>query len=361
LVTGDNRIICLQNGFLPLDKSLYMGDTTYSVDQLEAHQTGRIFPRLYGAVINFNFVRMFKVSPNFKPVAAYMALVRKIQHFLGSLFTPENFHVRFADTRREFEADRPPKSPVPSGIIAIKYWPIDTYARQFSEDLPERIEEGYLLNDLVYFVSEGLVTLWDKNKTRVDEVDETIERNGESIHYDYLIRGDVEVPNLPRITYERDGQTVDYDGLAAGPRVSGISGSGRRRRGISLPSRVDQRLRAGRCRGISASLRILGHDSRCQQLPLLRREVPVILVVHTAAVEPGIGAADIPDRFPGDVCPATTSGSALPVQRSQEQEKVPRVLPAVSRSLQSRAASKGDTGVEHRQPIVLTASATLAR
>jgi hypothetical protein len=211
LVTGDNRIICLQNGFLPLDKSLYMGDTTYSVDQLEAHQTGRIFPRLYGTVINFNFVRMFKVSPNFKPVAAYMALVRKIQHFLGSLFTPENFHVRFADTRREFEADRPPKSPVPSGIIAIKYWPIDTYARQFSEDLPERIEEGYLLNDLVYFVSEGLVTLWDKNKTRVDEVDETIERNGESIHYDYLIRGDVEVPNLPRITYERDGRTVDYE------------------------------------------------------------------------------------------------------------------------------------------------------
>jgi hypothetical protein len=48
LVTGDNRIICLQNGFLPLDKSLYIGDTTYSIDQLEAHQTGRIFPRLYG-------------------------------------------------------------------------------------------------------------------------------------------------------------------------------------------------------------------------------------------------------------------------------------------------------------------------
>lgn len=211
LVTGDNRIICLQNGFLPLDKSLDMGDTTYSIDQLEAHQTGRIFPRLYGAVINFNFVPMFKVSPNFKPIAAYMALVRKIQHFLGRLFTPENFHVRFADTRRSFEADRPPKSPVPSGIIAIKYWPIDTYARQFSEELPERIAAGYLLNDLVYFVSEGLVTLWDKGATRVDEVEKTIERNGEAIHYDYLIQGDVEAPNLPQITYERDGQTVDYE------------------------------------------------------------------------------------------------------------------------------------------------------
>ena len=34
LVTGDNRIVCLQNGFLALDKLFYMGDTTYSLDQL---------------------------------------------------------------------------------------------------------------------------------------------------------------------------------------------------------------------------------------------------------------------------------------------------------------------------------------
>ena len=88
LVTGDNRIICLQNGFLALDKLFYMGDTTYSLDQLEAHQMARSFPRLYGAVINFNFVPMFKVVPNFKPVAAYMALVRRIQHFLGTPLHP---------------------------------------------------------------------------------------------------------------------------------------------------------------------------------------------------------------------------------------------------------------------------------
>ena len=211
LVTGDNKIICLQHGFLPLDKMLYMGATTYSLDQLEAHQFARTFPRLYGAVINFNFVKMFKVLPKLKLIAAYMALVRKIQLFLGSIFTPESFHVRFADTRRGFEAERPPKARVPNGIVAIKYWPIDTYARHFSGDLPERIKEGYLLNDLVYFVSEGLVTLWDKDKTKVDEVGKTIESNGESIRYDYLIQGDVEVPNLPRITYEKDGHTVDYE------------------------------------------------------------------------------------------------------------------------------------------------------
>ncbi|HUK35999.1 MAG TPA: hypothetical protein VLV86_18910 [Vicinamibacterales bacterium] len=211
LVTGDNRIICLQNGFLALDKQFYIGDTICILDQLEAHQTARSFPRLYGAVINFNFVPMYKVVPNFKPIAAYMSLVRGIQHMLGRLFTPGNFHVPFADTRRVIKADRPPKAHVPNGIIAIKYWPIDAYARQFSHDLPERIEQGFLLNDLPFFVSEGLVTLWRKDETKVDEVGKTIERNGEVINYDYLIQGDLEIPRLPRVTYEKDGQAVDYE------------------------------------------------------------------------------------------------------------------------------------------------------
>lgn len=211
LVTGDNRIVCLQNGFLALDKLFYMGDTTYSLDQLEAHQMARSFPRLYGAVINFNFVPMYTVVPTFTPIAAYMALVRGIQHALGRLFTPENFHVPFADTRRAIEADRPPKAHVPNGIVAIKYWPIDTYARQFADDLPARIAQGFLLNDLPYFVSEGLVTLWRKDETTVDEVAKTIERNGEVVHYDYLIQGDAEIPRLPRITRQQDGRAVDYE------------------------------------------------------------------------------------------------------------------------------------------------------
>lgn len=211
LVPGDNTIICLQNGFLALDKMIYIGDTTYSVDQLEAHQMARSFPRLYGAVINFNFVPMYKVVPNFRPLAAFMALVRRIQHVLGRIFTPHAFHVPFGYTRRTIVADRPPKAHVPNGIIAIKHWPIDTYARQFSDDLPERIREGFLLNDLPFFVSEGLVKLWRKDATRIDEARKTIECNGEIVHYDHLIQGDAESPRLPPITYRKDGRTVDYE------------------------------------------------------------------------------------------------------------------------------------------------------
>ncbi len=211
LVTGDNEIICLQNGFLALDKMIHIGDTSYTVDQLEAHQMARSFPRLYGAVINFNFVPMYKVVPNFKPIAAFMALVRGIQHVLGRLFTPDAFHVPFGDSRRVIGADRPPKAKVPNGIIAIKHWPIDTYARQFADDLPERIKQGFLLNDLPFFVSEGLVKLWSKAATTVDEANQTIECDGTVVHYDHLIKGDAEAPRLPRITRERDGRVVDYE------------------------------------------------------------------------------------------------------------------------------------------------------
>jgi hypothetical protein len=211
LVTGDNTIVCLQNGFLALDKMIYLGDTTYTVDQLEAHQMARSFPRLYGAVINFNFVPMYKVVANFKPVAAYMALVRGVQHVLGRLFTPDAFHVSFGDTRRVIVADRPPKAHVPNGIIAIKHWPIDTYARKFGHELPERIRQGFLLNDLPFFVAEGLVKLWPKDATRIDEARKTIAHDGEVIHYDHLIQGDAETPRLPPITYEQDGRTVEYE------------------------------------------------------------------------------------------------------------------------------------------------------
>lgn len=211
LVTGDNRIIVLQNGFLALDKMIYLGERPSTVDQLEAHQMARSFPRLYAAVINFNFVPMYKVVPTFRPIAAFMALTRGVQHVLGRLFTPENFHVPYGHTRRAIVADRPPRAVVPNGIIAIKYWPIDTYARQFSAHLPERIREGFLLNDLPFFVAEGLVELRSKAETVVDEARKTIACGGETIHYDHLIKGDAEVPRLPRITREQDGRTVDYE------------------------------------------------------------------------------------------------------------------------------------------------------
>lgn len=211
LVTGDNRVICLQNGFLALDKLFEMGKTKFSLDQLEAHQIARHFTSLYSAVIDFNFVRLFKLRPTAKLGELYTRLVRRTHHWLGKLFTPHNFHVDFGYTRRTYEAERPPVAPIPNGIIVIKYWPIDTYAREFSSDLDASIEKGYLLNDILFFVSEGLVELWRKDETKIDEVHKTIERDGEVVAYDHFIGGDAEFPRLPPITYERDGEVREYE------------------------------------------------------------------------------------------------------------------------------------------------------
>jgi hypothetical protein len=211
LVAGDNKIICLQNGFLALDKLFYMGDTSFSLDQLEGHQMARSFPRLYDAVIHFNFVRLIKILPRPKVPALYFRAARKLQSLFGKLFTPENFHVPFERTRRGYEGERPIQSQIPNGAIAIKYWPIDTYHRKFSDKLAQHIRDGYLLNDIVYFVSEGIIKLWDKDRTQLNEVRKIIECDGQSVKYDYLIQGDAERPNLPRITHLQAGETVDYD------------------------------------------------------------------------------------------------------------------------------------------------------
>lgn len=224
LVTGDNRVICLQNGFLPLDKLFQMGDTTYSLDQLEAHQMASHFKSLYSAVIDLNFVKLFKILPTQKLGAIYMAVVRRFQHLLGRVFTPHNFHVGHEHTLRGYPAERKPEVPIPNGIIVIKYWPIDQYAKEFSDDLRGNIESGYLLNDITFFASEGMISLWNKEKTEVDHLHKTVTFEGETVHYDHYIEGDAETPNLPRITYEEDGKTADYEYVYRNNYLGVISG-----------------------------------------------------------------------------------------------------------------------------------------
>jgi len=211
LVTANNKIICLQNGFLALDKIFQIGDSTYSLDQLESHQLSIHFKSLYDAVIDFNFVKILKIVPTKKWAALRMHVVYAIQHALGKLFTPHNFHVPFESTRRSFSADKPFSTSVPNGSIIIKYWPIDQYAKEFSANLAESIQKGYLLNDIAYFIAEGLVTLWRKQDTVIDKENACIHCNGETINYDFFIDSDVERPNLPVITFVRDGETHEFD------------------------------------------------------------------------------------------------------------------------------------------------------
>jgi hypothetical protein len=99
-----------------------------------------------------------------------------------------------------------PKSPLPNGIIAVKYWPIDSFHKLFDNDeLNQSIRDGYLLNDIAFFLEEGLVELWPKQETIIEREARTIRWKNKAVKYDEIVDADYEIPNLPEIVVEREG------------------------------------------------------------------------------------------------------------------------------------------------------------
>ena len=57
-----------------------------------------------------------------------------------------------------------------------------------------RIETGTLLNDVIFWHTEGLVQTWSKDRATIDEENQTVHCDGRTVHYDHLIDGGSEVP-----------------------------------------------------------------------------------------------------------------------------------------------------------------------
>ncbi|MEM9855655.1 MAG: hypothetical protein AAF841_14595, partial [Pseudomonadota bacterium] len=202
LVPRGAKIIQVTNGFVALDKYAALNGKRYTLDQLEVHNFAYYWPRLYRSLGSMG-----------------ITVVSFLPEWVGRVFFGANFFVRYP----RFNALRRPflrqafkaKSPVPNGWIAIKYWPIDTYKDLFDgERLEASIEAGYLLNDIAYFVDQGLVSLWPKSETEIDARAGLVRRDGqgEGVAFDFLIEGDREVPNLPPIFRRADGADgVEYE------------------------------------------------------------------------------------------------------------------------------------------------------
>jgi len=193
MIPYDNRIILITNGFFLLDKLSFYSDTSYTLDQLEYHNIRRISNLSYRKTITtgLDFViicqRLFKFAAinhvYFKHPVAIRRFVQKISF--------KNFF---------------PKSPVPNGIIAIKYWPIDSYQKLFDNDeLKQSIRDGYLLNDIAFFLEQGSVELWPKRETVIDREARTIRCKESVVKYDHIVDADYEIPNLPEIVVKREG------------------------------------------------------------------------------------------------------------------------------------------------------------
>jgi hypothetical protein len=193
LIPYNNRIILITNGFILLDKLSFYDDTSYTLDQLEFHNMRRVSHTLYRKTISCGL--------------EFVLICRKLFGF------PSIEHVYFKHPLaiRNFKykidwTNLSVRSPVTNGVIAIKYWPIDSYQKLFDNDsLKQSIGDGYLLNDITFFLEQGLVELWPKHETTIDREERTIRWKDDVIECDHILDADHEIPNLPDIIVDREG------------------------------------------------------------------------------------------------------------------------------------------------------------
>jgi hypothetical protein len=190
LVAYGAKVHLVTNGFIMLDKMfatfspLDDGPRFVPLDQLECHNFSEISKWSYRAFIDGGYIHGL------------------IHHGFAKIFDRNSLGVRHPksirppkDIRSFFRA----KAPVENGHIAIKYWPIDVYKLYCEETLEQKISDGYLVNDLPFFLEHGHVKLWDKSAATIDREAMTLSEGQETASLDLIIDGDQEVPNIPEI------------------------------------------------------------------------------------------------------------------------------------------------------------------
>jgi hypothetical protein len=175
-----------------LDKLSFYGGRTYTLDQLEYHNLRHLSSNVYRKT----FLHGLEPARLFQKLFRFLSVD---QLFYKYPLAMRRFRIKF-NPRWLLS----PPSPIPNGIIVIKYWPIDAYQQLFDNDsLKRSIGEGYLLNDIAFFLEQGLVELWPKRETVIDRAQRTIEWNGKVVKCDHILDADYETPNLPAITEHR--------------------------------------------------------------------------------------------------------------------------------------------------------------
>ncbi|MEO9617255.1 MAG: hypothetical protein ABJF89_07280 [Parasphingorhabdus sp.] len=203
LVAYGAQVHLITNGFIMLDKMFATfspfddGPRFVPLDQLECHNFSEVSKWSYRAFIDGGYIHGL------------------IHHGFAKLFDRNSLGVRHPksirpnkDIRSFFKA----KAPVENGHIAIKYWPIDVYKLYCEETLEQKISDGYLINDLPFFLEHGHVKLWDKSAAMIDHDAKLISEGGERATFDMIIDGDQEEPAIPeiRIYGDSDVETFSY-------------------------------------------------------------------------------------------------------------------------------------------------------
>lgn len=192
------KVHLITNGFIALDKMfvtfspLDPGGRYNTMDQFEVHNLAEISRWGYRALIDGGYVQGM-IRPTFAKLMDRDSM--SVRHPLSN--RPQK------EVRNFFGA----RAPIENGHITVKHWPIDTYRRYFGEHLEDRISEGYLLNDLPFFVDQGLVKLWDKKTTQIDRDAKQLSDGDSHSAFDMIIDGGPEEPAIPPI--HRHGEAED--------------------------------------------------------------------------------------------------------------------------------------------------------
>ncbi|WP_373490216.1 hypothetical protein [Parasphingorhabdus sp.] len=201
LVAYGAKVHLVTNGFIILDKMFATfspfddGPRFVPLDQLECHNFSEISKWGYRAFIDGGYIHGL------------------IHHWFAKLFDRNSLGVRHpksirphGDIRNFFKA----RAPIENGHIAIKYWPIDVYKLYCEDTLEQKISDGYLINDLPFFLEHGHVQLWDKSATTIDHDAKLLSEAGHTASFDMIIDGDQEIPNIPQILVHGDGQPAAF-------------------------------------------------------------------------------------------------------------------------------------------------------
>ncbi|MCE9613948.1 MAG: thioredoxin reductase [Lentisphaerae bacterium] len=175
LIPRNVKIIIRTNGFHARDKVVPIQGTTYTLDQLEFHNYRYVSHDHYASVIHG--VPLGSGNP---------------------ILLGDQFPASVRD-----ESHNPSKARPASGTVAIKYWPIDEYCRNFGNNLESAISNGYALNDLTMWLHTGRAIVVPK-QTPIDFERKTITYGGIERPFDRYVSGDAETPRLPPIMI--DGQ-----------------------------------------------------------------------------------------------------------------------------------------------------------
>lgn len=199
LVAHGAQVHLVTNGFIALDKvfaihsPLDKGARIVSLDQSECQNLAELSKWSYRAFITGGYLNGM-IYPWLAKLLDRNSMA--VRHPLCS--RPHN------DIRHVFKA----VTPLENGHIAIKYWPIDTYELMFGGELEQRIKDGYLINDLPFFVEQGLVQIWDKATTKIDRDARTLNDQGRFAKFDLILDGDHEIPNIPKVYVDGDRENL---------------------------------------------------------------------------------------------------------------------------------------------------------